>query len=137
MAKCQYNDRYQSVWADEVTANATDGGVTNVIAFDTSMCDAPTLNVRIKDLATGKKIKFKLQESDSQSTGFVDVADGVVTDLVQATEYEADGVHDFYYAGNKRYCRLVVVSVGATPAAKVLCIYQRHKLHDNPKNQGF
>ena len=136
MARFQQNDRYQNVWVAEVTANTSNNGVTNVTSFDTANCNAPTINVNVTSLGVGKKIKFKLQDSDDNTT-FADVPDGVATDVVQATEITANGGYSYYYAGDKRYVRLVVVSASASPAAKVLCLYQRHRLHNLPNNESF
>ena len=142
MSRRQYTDQYTNQWADEVTANASDGGVQNLAVFDAIDCKGVCMNVHITDTASNKKVKFKIQESDNSTTGFTDVADGansVVSNVDHSTEYEntdSAGLK-FYYAGIKRYVRLVVVSVGATPASKVKCLYQKMGLYDTPSNEGI
>ena len=137
MARIQFNDQYDNAsWPAEVTANNTLNGVTNAATFDTIDCDAPTINLKITELGNNKTIKFKLQES-SDGTTWADVADGLKTDLKVATLYNENGVHSFFYAGELRYVRLVVISSTASPAAKVSVLYQKHRLFYNPNNKGI
>ena len=137
MGRQQWNDRYTNGWTPEVTASASAGGTVNSAVFDTSLCDSPVVNIRVRDLASNKKLTLKLQDSDSNTTGFVDVAKGVTSDLDPANEVTANGNASYYYAGEKRYVRLVVTSVDASPGAKLDVLFQRHQLHFTPRNTGF
>ena len=135
MARLQFN-KFVDDWSPDVSANATNNGVANAKSLDTSNADSVTASVNIKTLGSNKKIAFKWQESVDNST-WVDVADGVQSNLKKTDEYDATGAHKFYYIGSPRYVRLVVVSKTASPAATVAVVYRKDNLSYNPDNTGF
>ena len=145
-ARRQYTDCYVNKFTAEVSADAADGGTVDSAVFDTEgqKCFSPSINVRVKDLGNNKKIALKLQHSDQAAAGFVDVTNDAdrakQTDMVEANEISentGDEGLKFYYVGEKRYIKVVVVSKDAAPDAKVDIWFQQHKLANKPGNEGF
>ena len=140
-ARRQFNDCYVNAWVAEVDASAAQNGTVNSATFDTNQCYAPTINVRVRALAQNKKIKLKLQDSDENNAGWADVVNttgyGLKTDMNPDTEISANGGLNYFYAGQKRYIRVVVTSVDAAPAAKLDILFQKHMLASKPRNTGF
>ena len=136
----QFNDCYLNTWVAEVDANANDNGETNAASFDRRDCYGPTINVRVRNLAQNKNIAFKLQDSADNAV-WADVTNETGhaqrTDMLAANNISANGGYNYFYAGEKRYIRLVVISKSAAPAAKLDVLYQKHILANKPRNTGF
>ena len=136
MGRQQWNDRYRNAWGTEITPSNTANAVVNSVSFDTADCDSPTINLNVRSLASNKKIRFKLQHSDNNTT-WTDVPTGVSTDAVATRNITANGEVNYYYAGESRYVRVAVTTVDASPGAKIDVLFQRHQLHSTPRNQLF
>ena len=132
MSRKQYTDCYDFD-VRTMNANAADDGVTNGASFDTQLCNAPSFAVKVASLAQNKKIAFKIQHS-SDNAAWVDVPAGLQTDAKEADEIEANGNHKYYYAGEKRYIRLVVISKSAAPDAVITYVPMQNLLLSKPNN---
>ena len=133
----QWTGRFTFTKVGDAAANAADAGTTNSAAFDTNLSESPSLHVDIVNLAQNKKLKFKLQESSESNANFTDVPLGLKTNVNPATEINANGVQKYWYAGEKRYVRLVVTSVGAAPAATCRVYGILNNLAHVPENTGI
>ena len=124
--------------AADLAGAAGNNGTTNGPSFDTEGCSSPTVLVHLSAIGGGKKVAFKMQHSDD-NVNWADVGDSLASDADggTSTEMSATGVKKFYYAGDKRYCRIVVVSKAANPAATVRVFHQKHNLYEKPTNRSF
>ena len=119
-----------------MNANTANNGVTNGASFDTQLCNAPSFAVKVSALASNKKIAFKIQESsDNAAWKDVSAANKIKTDADQS-DIEANGKQKFFYAGEERYIRLVVISKSSTPAARVDYVPMQNLLLSKPSNQA-
>ena len=141
-ARRQYNDCYTNHYVADVVAAAGQGAVANSAVFDTKDCFSPSINLNVVALAQNKSLTVKLQDSNEEAANFVDVANTAnyakKTDMEGAdATIEANGGYNFFYAGQKRYIRVVVTSVEAAPGATVRIQFQKHNLASKPRNTGF
>ena len=131
----QFNDKFQVASVDRAkAASAALNGVTNGAEFEVGKCYSPTILVHVQSLAANKKIAVKLQEKETSSSSWVDVAKGVKTDASQDDDITANGNYAFFYAGSGYSVRAVIVSKDASPAAVVDLTHVRHNLWENPNN---
>lgn len=133
----QFNDKFVTVKAADVTASSTNNGTANAAEFPINECYSPTVVVDVASLGNNKDIAFKLQHRDSDSASWADVPVGVQTDADENVNVSATGVQTYFYAGQLARIRLVVVSKSVSPASTVRVYYQRHNLWEVPRNASF
>ncbi len=131
MSRKQYTDCYTRTKLADVAASASNNGTVNTASFDTINCISPAFEVDVVSLAASKSISLKMQESDSSSSGFTDV-ESPATDLDSSAEIDSNGARQYYYAGDKRYIRLVVTSNDATVGATVRIFGKKDNLLEKP-----
>lgn len=135
MAFKQFTDCYVRVKAGDMTAgNAVSAEVNNTIDFDTTGCISPSIDVDVVTLGASKTIAFKLQHRDLTTGTYVDVPAGLATDCDPADTISSTGLQQYFYAGELRYVRLVLISRAANPASTVRATYVRHNLLEKPNS---
>lgn len=131
----QYTDCFTVAKTAQVSASATNNADVNSAHYDTEASLSPVVVIDVTSLAAQKTLVLRLQHSDNTtSSNFEDVDDDFSDKSVNVS---ANGVYVLGYTGEKRYIRLVVKSTTASPAAKVDCFWQSHRLLDKPNNASF
>ena len=136
-ARRQWTGRFTDTKVGDVTAGAGAGDEVNSASFDTRLGGSPSFKADIVDLAQNKKLKMKMQESNDSAANFVDVPVGQKTNLNPDTEISANGLQRPFYAGNKRYVRLVITSVDAAPGATIRVYGRLDNIDHVPGNVGI
>ena len=131
--KYQRTDCIQLKDQESITPSTSANGTSDGTSQDVVNCAAPYFIVNITTLANNKTLTLKVQHSDSSSSGFEDVDEPGS----QEVQVSANGPYKVYYAGNKRYARLRVVSNEASPAATISSQCVLDTIDEKPDNVSY
>lgn len=127
----QYSDCYTNHYVGDLAAGASVGDEDASESFDVSLCTSPSINVQVLNLAAGKSIAFKLEDSDDENA-WTEVTDSIASDLKKEDSIEDNGGYKYFYAGIKKFVRVVLISSSAASGADVRVQFQRHRIWEKP-----
>ena len=142
-ARRQYTDCRVVTKLNDVNAAAANNGTANSQAFDTAQGSGPSFIVDVVGLNQNKKLTMKMQHSDASAPRWTDVTMGKATTNVDpAQEITTNGLvkynnADPCYTDIKRYIRMVVTSVGATPGASIRILTVLDGIETKPSLTGI
>lgn len=137
----QFSDKFTITKVADLAADATANTSAYSAHYDTAGNNSALSFVAVVDivsLAASKTLNLRIQHSDTTTAAdFSDATDDYESDGIVTVPAAANGFYKVGYNGQKRYIRLRVHTVEATPGATARISFQAHNLVSVPNNTGL